>query len=110
MLWIAFDFGRMTFVAFHKHRRGDPGKRHGGREEQRTARNQVLGLLDVGDDLFGRLLRAGADPGERERRAHELQELAAPLRVVPLRRLLGKLAVQVFAELSESDSSPRLRQ
>jgi len=52
MLWITFDFGRMTLVALDKDRRGDPGKRDGGGEEQRTARNQVLGLLHVGDDFF----------------------------------------------------------
>ena len=99
MLWIAFDFGRMTLVTFHKHRRGDAGKRDRGREEQRPARNQVLRLPDVGNDLFGRLLRAGADAGQRQRRAHQLQELAAPLGIVPLRRLLGELAVQILAEL-----------
>ena len=61
-----------------------PAERDGAREEQRTARDEVLGLPDVGDDLFRRLLRAGADAGERERRAHQLQELAAALRIVPL--------------------------
>ena len=111
MLWIAFDFGRMTLVAFHQNRRGDAGKRDGRREEQRTARHQVLGLPHVGDDLFRRLLRAGADAGERERRAHQLQELAAALRdrstATPARETPG---AGTRGTAAESDSSPRLRQ
>ena len=35
MLWIAFDFGRMTLVALHQHRRGD--RRQTERPSRRTA-------------------------------------------------------------------------
>ena len=53
---------------------------------------------------YGMIFSAGClvhalTPGERQRRAHELQELPAALRVVPLGRLLGELPVQVFPEL-----------
>ena len=48
---------------------------------------------------LGRLLGAGADARKRQRGAHQLQEVAAPFRIVPLGRLLGKLAMQVLAEL-----------
>jgi hypothetical protein len=75
--------------------------RHGnrGREKQRAAGNDVFGLFDVGNDLFARLFRARAYARERERRGHQLQELAAAFRVVPLGRLLRELTMQVFAEL-----------
>ena len=49
--------------------------------------------------LFVRLARAGADAGQRQRRAHQLQEAAAADRVEPLRGVLRKLAVQEFLEL-----------
>ena len=61
--------------------------------------------------LFVRLARAGADAGQRQRRAHQLQESAAADRVEPLRRVLRKLAVQEFLEFGRlRDSSSRLRQ
>ena len=99
MLGVAFDFGRTPHMALDQDRLRDAGQRNGARKKQRTARDEVLGLLDVRDDLLGRLLGARADAGERERRAHELQELAPAFRVVPLGGLLGELPVQVLAEL-----------
>src|SRR5439155_13553169 len=53
----------------------------------------------VGDDALGRLLDAAAHTRQRERRAHQLEKVAPPLRVVPLRGLLGELAMEVLAEL-----------
>ena len=96
---LPFDFGRTPHVAFDQHRLGDAGERDRAREEQRSAGNEILRLPDVGNDLFRRLLGARADARERERRAHQLQELPASLRVIPLGGLLGKLAVQILAEL-----------
>jgi len=49
------------------------------------------------EDWF--LAYAYADAGERERRAHELQEVPAPFRIVPFGGLLRKLPVKVLAEV-----------
>ncbi len=99
VLRIAFDFGRMPHVALDQHRPRVSALYDRTRKEQRTSRHDVFGLLHVRDDLLRGLPRTGADAGERQRRAHQLQELAAPLRVVPLGRLVRELAMQVFAEL-----------
>src|SRR5262249_35053273 len=55
------------------------------------------------DQLVG-LARAGADAGQRERGAHQLQEAAAADRVEPLRCVLRKFAVEErreFGRLSQ---------
>ena len=99
MFGIPFNLGRVPHVAFDQDRLCEAAERDRAGEKQRTAGNHVLGLPNVGDDFLGGLLRAGADAGKRERRGHQLQELPAPLGIVPLRGLLGKLPVQVLAEL-----------
>ena len=48
--------------------------------------------------VFVRLAGAGADAGQRQRRAHQLQEAAAADRVEPLRGVLRELAMQEFLE------------
>jgi len=66
MLWITFDFGRPPHVALDEDRLGNAGERNRGREEQRTAGDELFGLAHVGDDRLRRLLRAGADAGKRQ--------------------------------------------
>src|SRR4029077_19275099 len=92
VIGVALDLGWPPHVAFDQNRLRVAAKRNRAREEERATRNDVLGLFDVRNDFFGRLLRAGRDARERERRGHELQELAAALRVVPLGGLFRKLA------------------
>src|SRR3712207_8236094 len=46
------------------------------------------GVAHVRDDRFGRLVGAARQPGEGQRRAHQLEERAAVGRVVPLRGVL----------------------
>ena len=77
----------------------DAAERHGRGVEERPAGDDLLRLPDVRDDLLFRLARAGAHAGERERRAHQLQELPAAGRVGELRGLCRELAVDVLAEL-----------
>jgi hypothetical protein len=96
---VALDLRGPAHVAFDQDGLRDAAERDCAREEQRAAGDDVLGLADVGDDRLERLPGAGAHAGQRERCAHQLEELAPALRVVPLRGLLGELAVQVFAEL-----------
>ena len=98
MLWVALDLGRTTHMALDQHRLCDTGERNGAGEEQRAARDEVLGLAHVGDDRLGGLLGARADAGKGQRRAHQLQELTAALRVIPLGRLFRKFPVQILAE------------
>ena len=77
-------------VAAERHRRG---------EEQRLAGHDVLGLPHVGDDVLVGLAGAAGHAGQRQRGAHQLEELAPADRVGPLRRVRGELAVQVLLEL-----------
>ena len=99
MLRISFDFGRSAHVALDQHRPRDAPERDGARKEQGPAGHQIFGLPDVRDDLLRRLRRAGADAGERERGAHQLEEVAPALRIVPFRCLLREFTVQVVAEV-----------
>ncbi len=99
MLRIPFDFGRSAHVALDQHRPRDASERDGAREKQGPAGHQIFRLSDVRNDLLWRLRRAGADTGERERGAHQLEEVAPSLRVVPFRRLLREFTVQVVAEV-----------
>ena len=99
MLRVAFDLRRTAFVALDEQPCAGAGKRHRGRVEERLARNEFLGLAHVRHQLLGRLARARADAGKRQRRAHQLQEAAAAHRVEPLGRVLRELAVQEFLEL-----------
>ena len=99
MLGISFDFRRTAHVALDEDRPRDAAERDGAGEKQGPAGNEVLRLADVGNDVLGRLPRAGANAGERERCAHQLEKVAPALGVVPLRRLLRELTVQVVAEV-----------
>ena len=73
---IAFDLRRPSFVAFDEQTGGDAADRHRGRVEKRSARNELFGLPDVGNDLLGRLPRTRGDASERHRCAHQPQERA----------------------------------
>ena len=99
MIGIAFDLRRPAFVAFDQQARADAAVRHRGREKQRLAGNFFFGLADVRDDQFLRLHRARGDAGQRHRRAHQLQEVAAADRIEPLRGVARELAMQVVLEL-----------
>jgi hypothetical protein len=102
MFRIAFDLGRAAFVALHQYTRTDARKRHGGGKEQRLAGDQFFRLLGVGRDLFGRLAGAGRQSSQRQRRAHQLQEIAAPfgriLVLAPADRLPRKFALDQVLE------------
>src|SRR5580704_2867886 len=67
----------------------------------RTAKNQVLRLLYIGEDRLIRLLRAASESGEREARAHHLEEAAPRDRVDPLAsaRLPRELLLHQLMEL-----------
>ena len=81
---------------------GDAVERRGGGEEQRPAGNQVLRLPHVRHDVLGGLARAGGHAGQRQRRAHQLEEIAAALDGVfilaPADGLARELALQQVLE------------
>ena len=58
------------------------GKRRG--KVHRLAQDQVLGRFHIGEDRLVRLLGASGQPGQRQRRAHHLQEAAPADRIDPL--------------------------
>ena len=96
---VALDLHRPAELALDEDAHAEPGPgRHRTREVQRATGDDVLGGVDVRDDRLARLLAARADPAERERARHELQERAAPERVEPHRPLHGILARDELAE------------
>ena len=99
MLRISFNFGRPAHMAFDQNRSRDAAERNRARKEQRPARHQILWLTDIRNDLLGRLSRARPDARERERRAHQLEEVATALRIVPLRGLFREFPMQVLAKV-----------
>ncbi len=68
----------------------------GRRVVEGLARNDLLGRLDVGVDALGRLPRAAGQARERDRGAHERQQLAAVDAGVDRH---AELAVEVLAEV-----------
>jgi hypothetical protein len=99
MFRVPLDFGRTPHMTLDEHGTGNAGERNGAREKERSARHNFFWLTNIRDDVLGWLLRAGAHAGERQRGAHQLEEIAPALWVVPLRRLFRKLAMEIFAEL-----------
>src|SRR5262245_8265868 len=97
MLGIALDLGRSAPVALDEQAGTDAAEWPCGSKVQRLPGHDLLGLPDVGENFLGWLAGAGAESGERERRAHQLQELAAPERIEH-RCLARELALQELAE------------
>ena len=98
MVGIAFDLGRAAFVALDQQARGHASERHRRGVEHRLAGHQIFGLTHVRHDQLVGLHRASRDAGQRQRGAHQLQEVAAADRVVELGRVGGELAVQELLE------------
>ena len=90
-------------MALRQHPVGDAAQRRRGGVKQRPARDQLLGLPHVRHDVLGGLARAGGQSGQRQRRAHQLQEIAPAFDgifiVAPADRLLRKLALQQILKL-----------
>ena len=99
MFRIALELRRPAHVIFRQQRHADAALRHRRGIEQRPARNDFFRLPDVRDEFFFGLPSAGADAGERQRGAHQLQELSTAGRVVELRGLRRELTLHVLVEL-----------
>ncbi len=99
---VALDLRRPALVALDEKARGVAAERRGGREEERPARDDLLGLLHVGDDSLARLLDAGREAREGERGGGELEEAAPADALVPLGSVPGKFAPQHLGELGRA--------
>ncbi len=95
---VAFDLGRPPLVALDQDAARVAVVAGRRREEERAARDELLRLPHVRQDLLLGLLGAGRETGERERSPHQGHELAAALGVLEHRGLLGELAVQELEE------------
>ena len=103
MLGISFHLSGAEFVGLNQYRIRDAVDRKGRGIEQRLSGNRLLRRFHIWHEHFGRLLGAGGKPCQRERCAHDLEEIAAALVVDPLGRLTGKFAMQeVFEALGRS--------
>jgi hypothetical protein len=97
VLGVALDLGGPALVALDEHADRGAVPRQGGGEEERHARDHLLGLLRVGQDaLVG--AAAGRDAGERQRGAHVLEEVTPRNAVGRLGRAVGELARELFLE------------
>ena len=85
-------------VRLHQHRNCARRKGECRGEVHRLAEDEVLGLLDVGEDRLVGLLGASSKPGQRQRRTHHLEEPAAADRIHPFAGLAGKFALQHLVE------------
>ena len=99
MLRVALHLGRPSLVALGQDAGRIAADHRRGREEERPSGHDLLGLLDVGNDLLERLARAGGQAGEPERGRREPKEVAAGDAFGPLGRESGKLAMQHLFEL-----------
>jgi hypothetical protein len=72
---VALDLRGPAHVTLDEETGREPADAHRGRVEERLARDDLLRLADVRNDLFGRLAGARRDAGERERNARELEEV-----------------------------------
>ena len=95
---IPLDLGRPAGVALDQQSRGESAEDHRRGVELRAARDDILGRLDPGGDLFGRPDGATRHTRQGERRAHQLQEVASALGIGHLRRVLGELAMEEVLE------------
>jgi hypothetical protein len=100
VLGIAFELDGAEGLALDQHRNRAGGERMRRGEVHRAAEDEVLGLLDVGEDRLVGLLGAAGESGQREARAHDLEEAAARDRVDPLAGggLAGKLLLHQLLE------------
>ena len=98
MIGIAFELGWPSFIAARQQRRRDAAQRKRRGEIETFAGNLFFRLLDVRNDLLGRLNHAAAQTGQRQRRAHQFQKRAALDGIVPLFGLLRELALDEFFE------------
>ena len=95
---IALDLRGTALVALDEQPGRDAAQRHRGRVEERSAGNELLGLADVRHDLFGRLTGARGHAGQRQGRAHQLQERSTRDRIRDGFDLGGELVVEPLAK------------
>ena len=99
MLVVTFNLGGTIQMALDQNRAGISAQSERRGKKQRPPGHHFFGLLHVGDNRFERLLGAGGHSRHGQGCAHQLEESAARNRIQPLRRALGKFAVQHLLEV-----------
>ena len=94
MSGVALDLDRPAHLALDQHAAGKPIDRHRRGEEERPARDDLLGGLHVGNDRFGRLISTAPDARQGQRRGRDPQEIAAAGPVEPFLDPLEKLVTR----------------
>ena len=95
---IALDLRRPPHVALDEHARADAAEGERGGEVERLAGDEVLRLADVRDDLLRRAV-ARREPRQRDRSAHQLDEVAAVDAALERQRLLRELLLHAREEV-----------
>ena len=99
---ITLQLGWAPLISLGHQRNGRPSQRQGGGKIEGQAILHLLHGLSEGEHVrLGPPAAGQPDAAKREGCRHELEELA-PVDAVELRRALGKLALQVFAEAGRS--------
>ena len=102
VLGVALQLGGPSLVAFGQESAGHPVQSGSSSEEQGAAGDDLFRLPDVRHDVLGGLAGAGAEAGEGQRSAHELEEVAAAFDAVfvvaPADGLLREFARQELLE------------
>ena len=75
MIRVTLQLRRTILVALRQQRFADAAKRHRGRKVPRNARHSFFRLGGERQYVLGRLARAAGHAGERERCAHDAQEV-----------------------------------
>ncbi len=99
MIGIAGNVGRPAFVAFHQQPVGVRPEGHHRRKKQRLAQDHAVRLLHVRHDIRLHVRFAPGKPRERQRRRHQLQEIAPVDGFIPFRSLPRKFAMQQLLEV-----------
>src|SRR3954470_14815297 len=98
MVGISFDLRRASHVALDEHAMRVAADWHRGGEENRLARDQILRLPNVRDDLLRGTI-ASRQTAERHRGAHELHEIAPVDATLQRQRAGGELRLHDLLEI-----------
>ena len=99
MLRVAFDLRRAAHVALHQNRKRHATQQHRRGVIKRLARNEILGLLHVRQNLVGRGASTPRQSRQTEAGRHQHHEPPSAYRVDKLRQLTGKFALQIILKI-----------
>src|SRR5579863_5011709 len=98
MVRITLNFGRVSLMTLHQQAGSKTAYGHGRGKIEGLSRDQLFGLVDVGNNLFDWLTSAGRQPRQRKRRTHELQE-SPSIKRLHFGRTSGKFVMMSLSEV-----------